>query len=322
MANDADVVIVGGGPAGLSAALVLGRCTRRVIVLDSGLYRNRFSHMLGGYLTRDGIEPREWRRLAMAEVRRYGVRILRTRVVTARRLGTGCFVVLDEGRTEFRARKLLLATGVADLLPSLPGLRQLYGTSVHHCPYCDAWAHRGKRLAAVGEGTAALGLALALRTWSDRVVACTQGVALSRRDALRAQVNAIRLRTEPLARLIGTGPRLRLLRFQDRADEPCDALFFNTGQVQRSGLPQLLRCRFAPDGGVVTDQRQCTGVPGLYLAGDADKDVQFAICAAAEGATAAVAINRELQDEDRGEPPEHRKSAISVAPARKSRRTT
>jgi thioredoxin reductase len=138
----------------------------------------------------------------------------------------------------------------------------------------------------------------------------------------RAEHNGIVVRTPRVTRIEGRRGELRFIRFDDGHRAACDGLFFNTGQVQRSALPKRLGCAFREDGAVVTDQRQCTGVPGLYLAGDADKDVQFAIVAAAEGAVAATAINRELQDEDRGEPRRAPpRELLSVKPFRRSSQT-
>ncbi len=207
-------------------------------------------------------------------------------------------MALTDGE-ELAARKLLVATGMRDHVPRIDGLEPLYGISVHHCPYCDGWEHRDKRLAAYGEGDAALGLACSLRTWSPRITACTIGGAIDEEMRARAARLGIDVREEPVTRLEGEGGLLRRIHFDSAAPLDCDALFFNTGQAQRSDLPRLLGCDFKSDGGVATNDRQCTGVPGLYLAGDADRDVQFSIVAAAEGAVAATAINRELQDEDR-----------------------
>lgn len=294
-----DVIIIGGGPAGLSAALVLARSRRSVVVIDHGRQRNRRAVEMHGYLTRDCIAPADFLDLARRDLERYPVRMIRGEAGGARSVPEGGFEVQAPGGEVLRSRKLLLATGVIDLLPDVPGIDDLYGSSVHHCPYCDGWEHRDERLAAYGEGKAALGLALSLRTWSADVVACTDGVALSAEDAERARRNGIAVRQERLTELKGEAGRLRTLRFADGPDLERDALFFNTGQVQRSPLPKLLNCSFNEDGGVITNQKQCTGVSGLYLAGDADRDVQFVINAAAEGATAAVAINREMQDEER-----------------------
>lgn len=298
-----DAIIIGGGPAGLSAALVLGRCRRAVLVIDSGRGRNRFAREMHGYLTRDGIEPAALREFAHEELRRYRVEVRSAEVEWAEPDPDARFTVCIKGGQTLRCRKLLLATGMSDILPKIAGIESLYGTSVHHCPYCDAWEHRDQRLVAYGIGRAAVGLAMSLRTWSDRVTACTDGQNPEPPVLEAARRNAIDLRTERVVGLEGEEGRLRRIHFEHGPSLDADALFFNTGQVQRSSLPARLGCRFKDDGGVVTNNRQCTDVPGLYLAGDADREVQFVIVAAAEGATAATAINRELQDEERGSLP-------------------
>ncbi|QDV39579.1 NAD(P)/FAD-dependent oxidoreductase [Tautonia plasticadhaerens] len=304
-----DVLVVGGGPAGLSAALVLGRCRRRVIVVDSGRPRNAAALRSHGYLTRDGIGPHELLRLGREEVARYGVEVLDDEVVDARcpspdgspGPGAAAFEAETRSGRRLRSRKLLLATGVRDVLPPVEGAERYYGRGVHHCPYCDAWEHRDARLAAYGAGGAAVGLALSLRTWSDRVTACTDGRPVDAGDRARLRRNGIALRTEPVARLDGDDEALGAIVFEGGRSIRCDALFFNTGQVQRSTLPGMLGCEYREEGQVETHGKQHTCTPGLFMAGDADGDVQFLIVAAAEGARAATAINRELQDEDRGE---------------------
>src|SRR4051794_12723796 len=184
-----DVLIVGGGPAGLSAALVLGRCRRRVLVVDSGRPRNAAARAMHGYLSRDGIRPRELLRLGRAEVERYGVEVLDAEVDSARALAPGevsdpCagFEVVTEVGQRFRSRKLLLATGVQDVLPPIEGAERYFGRGVHHCPYCDGWEHRDRNLVAYGAGHAATGLALSLRTWSGRVTTCTGGKRVGPKD--------------------------------------------------------------------------------------------------------------------------------------------
>jgi thioredoxin reductase len=292
-----DVIIIGGGPAGLSAALVLGRARRRVLVCDSGRARNRFATHLHGFLTRDHTEPPEILRIGREEVLRYGVEFVAAEAMDARKAGRHFEVSLDDG-SKRAGRKLLLATGVTDILPDIPGLKELYGRSVHHCPYCDGWERRDQRLVALGEGDGAIGLAMSLHSWSTQVVACTNGVR-PREKKGEADRLGIPVREERLVRVQAEAGALKAVEFESGERLPADAIFFNTGQVQRSPLAQKLGCRFRPDGGVWTSNSQCTDIPGLYLAGDADKDVQFVIVAAAEGATAAVAINRELQGEDR-----------------------
>lgn len=292
-----DVIIVGGGPAGLSAALILGRCRRNVLVVDEGHPRNERATAMHGFLSRDGAEPGELARLGRAELLRYGVSVRVARATGAACEPGGFAVTLEDG-TRLASRKLLLATGVRDVLPDVEGLAPLYGRSVHHCPYCDGWEHRDESLATLGAGDAAIGTALALRTWSASVTACTHGEAPSDESVERAERAGITIRTERVTRLEACDGRLCAVHFERGSPIPCTGLFFNTGQFQRSDLAERLGCSVKDNGGIATTKRQATDVPGLYVAGDADKDVQFVIVAAAEGATAGVAINREIQDED------------------------
>lgn len=298
-----DVLIIGGGPAGLSAALILARCRRSVIVIDSGNGRNARAPQVNGYLTRDGIAPEELRSRARRDVLRYGVTILDATAVQSARHAGGRFTVRvressdrADGERTIESTLLLLATGVIDKVPKLPGFDRFYGSSVHHCPYCDGWEHRDQRLVAFGEGDDAIGLALSLRNWSARVSACTNGGEVSAEKRATAAAMDITLHENRVWSLEGAGDRLERVELSGGGSVACDALFFNTGQGLRSDLPQQLGCCIGDDEKVETDERQCTGVPGLYLAGDADQDVQFVINAAAEGARAAVAMNRELQE--------------------------
>lgn len=298
-----DAIIVGGGPAGLSAALVLGRANRRVLVIDAGQGRNAVSKHLNGYLTRDGIHPARFRRSAHEELSQYPVEKLRRTAVAARcltpgRPGAARFEVRLESGRRVRGRTLLLATGVADVLPSIPDCRQWYGKGMFHCPYCDGWQIRGQPVIAWGRGKHGVGLAMALRTWTPRVTVCTDGGRVSPEQQSRLRALGITWHTQRIARLFGRRGRLAGAELADGRRVECAALFFNTRQVQRSPLAWELGCRATPKGGVHIDRRGRTGVDGLFLAGDASKEVQFAITAAADGARAAVAINRLLQDEE------------------------
>ena len=300
-----DVVIVGAGPAGLSAALVLGRARRRVLVCDTGHPRNAPSHGLHCYLTRDGIEPGEFLRLGQEDLRPYEtVELRQTEVIDARRLADKAadnFELTLRNGDRLTSRKLLLATGVIDELPEIEGLPEFYGTSVFHCPYCDGWEMRDQQLAVYGPGENGVGLALELTFWSRNLVVCTDGPAqLSGEDIQRLERQNILLNENKIARLEGASGVLERIVFANGESLTVRGMFFSTGQRQGSELPQKLGCKFTEQGCVRTYDYEMTDVPGLYVAGDASRFVQFAIVAASEGALAAVAINKELMKEDLG----------------------
>jgi thioredoxin reductase len=301
---DFDVAIVGGGPAGLSAALVLGRARRSVAVFDHGRPRNYAAQAVHCFLTRDGIAPEELRNLARSEAANYGVQFIDEEVVAARPLASAgsdrtAFAV-ETATQQFVSRTVLLSTGVTDVLPDIPGFRELYGVSVHHCPYCDGWEHRDQRIAVLGANEAPAGLAASLKTWSPHVTACLNGQALDECDRKLLANHEIDCRHERVARLHSKNGILSEVVFELGPPLECDALFFRADQVQRSPLAKMLGCE-TDEEHVKTETKQDTCVEGLFVAGDADGDVQFAIVAAAEGAIAATAINTLLQKQDRPE---------------------
>jgi thioredoxin reductase len=300
-----DVAIVGGGPAGLSAGLMLARCRRRIVIFDNGKPRNAAAREFHGYLGLDALPPAEFLQRGQEEVARYGVEFTHDTVIAAESLShpatfPTAFRIKTAQGIVIQSRKLLLATGVVDSLPHLSGLKECYGISVHHCPYCDGWEHRDQRLFALGgDADEAAGLAISLRGWSSTVIALTHSKPLSEHWRQRLLRNGVSRREEPIARLVHQSGRLQGVEFSDGSSIDGDALFFNSGQPQRSDLLRKLGLIDDEDDHASTSDRQKTSSRGLFVAGDADGDVQFVIVAAAEGATAAVAINRELQEEDR-----------------------
>ena len=297
MATVYDVVIVGGGPAGLSAALVLGRCRRQVLVCDGGQPRNARSVSLNGYLTRDGIAPLDFLGLGRSELVKYGIQQRAVTVRDVQRVNDAFTVILESGE-QIPASSVLLATGVRDHLPDIPGLAECYGTTVHHCPYCDGWEVRGRTLAALSERTSPAGLALSLLTWTDRVMVCTNGSAHARPSSMqrrRLAAHGIQVQPSRIARFDHQDGHLRNIVFEDGAVAPCDAVFFAAPQSQQCELARQLGCEFTDRGTVKTDHLGRSCVPGIYVVGDASRDVQFAIVAASEGAKAGVAINKALQ---------------------------
>lgn len=300
MSFDYDVTIVGGGPAGLSAALILARACRSVIVFDAAHPRNAVVPHLHGLLSRDGVAPLELLRIAREDLARYQtVHIEHVEVTSARCMNPGFEVTLETGRT-CRSRKLLIATGVADNVPEVPGLRELYGTSVFHCPFCDAWELRGLPIAVYGRGARGHGLALEMLGWTHDLVLCTNGAAdLDEAQRLELARNGIGIREEGIVRLEGRNGILDCVRFDGGEPLARRALFFTVGQYQSSSLAENLGCVFNDKGTVHTGRHESTTVSGLYVAGDASRDVQWVVIAAAEGAEAAYAMTLDLLAEDR-----------------------
>lgn len=290
-----DAIIIGGGPAGLSAALVLGRARRRVLVCDNGRQRNRSSRAMHGYLTRDGISPAEYLKRARAEVAGYGVEIHATTVKNARRVDEVFEIVLEDDTT-CRGRRLLIATGVSDKLPPIPNIEDFYGISVHHCPYCDGWEHKDSRIAVYSKKAVT---ALALLTWSPDVLLFTDGHArFAKSDKERLRRSGVRVIQEKISRIEGSDGRMTGVILENGETIPRDALFFSTGQSQSCDIATGLGCVLNKRGTIDTNKLGLVNVPGLYAAGDATHDVQLVIVAAAEGAKAAIAINENLQKED------------------------
>jgi thioredoxin reductase len=294
----AEVAIVGGGPAGLSAALMLGRCRRKVVLCDDGRPRNAATTAIHGFLTRDGATPAELRAAAFAQLEPYeGVIVLSERVVEARRSASSFRLATSYG-TVVHASKLLLATGVVDDLPTLEGLARFYGRSVFHCPYCDAWELRDRRLAAYGRGSTAHGLSLELLAWSGSVTLLSDGPAsLTGDESAQLRRCGVAIEEARIARLSGREDRLDHVAFEDGRHLPLDGLFLGSRNVQAAALAAALGCDFTDKGTVATGERETTRVPGLFVAGDASGGEQFVVVAAGEGARAAVAIHRELLHE-------------------------
>jgi thioredoxin reductase len=267
-----DAVIVGGGPAGLSAALVLGRARRKVLVLDHGRPANLASTTAIGGLLANPVSPTELRRAGRQQLDEHpSVAVRDQEVVDAEPIPDGFAIALDDGTT-VRTRTLVLAHGLRYDPPPLPGVQTLWGRSVFHCPFCDGWEVRDRPLAVHGNGRAAAQSALNLVGWSNDVVLLTDGP--SRLNGERAVLEAagVRVREEPIRALSGADGRLERIEFIAGPPEDREALFVRTRREQPSGLAAALGCRLGSGGTIETDADGCTGVPGLYAAGDAATD--------------------------------------------------
>ena len=220
-------------------------------------------------------------------------------MVNVNRSELGFEVCLSDG-SHLRARKLLLATGLTDRIPNIEGLQPLYGKSVFHCPFCDGWEMRDQPLAVYGRGNHGSTLAMTLKTWSDDVVLCSDGPSrLIRAERERLSRHGIEICDGRIARLESDDAVLKEIVFVNGNRVARRALFLGLGVNQRSDLAEKLGCSYTEKGGVRTYKLAKTVIPGLFAAGDALREVQLAIVAAAEGVKAAFAINTELQREER-----------------------
>jgi thioredoxin reductase len=295
MKNIFDVIIVGGGPAGLSASLILARCLRKIIVFDTHKPRNRFSEKMHGYLSRDGYNPNDFLEEGRKDLLKYGVEIIDAEIIHS--TSGELMEVVDEFSNVYYGRKLLIATGLVDTLPPLEGIGPLYGKSVHHCPYCDGYESRNKAIGIYGFGKSGAGMADLLSNWSDDVILLTDGKKITKWDHDRLQVHGIKVDYRRIRRLEGSDGELHGVIFKDGSFLERDKLFFTSSKYQRSHIAEQLNCGFTRKGVVKTDRFQQTNIPGVYVAGDACRDVQLVINAAAEGAKAAVIINKALESE-------------------------
>lgn len=296
--NLQDCIIIGGGPAGLNAAVVLGRCRRKVLVFDTGHYRNRASHGMHNYLTRDGILPAEFLQISRQELHKYGVKIINRRIINARKNEEDIFLVCDEEGNAYHSKKLLVATGLSDQVPNIKGFKEFYGKSVFHCPYCDGWEVRDKKLAVYARDKEGWELALTLKGWSNEVIYFTDGkgkIKPSQMEYLHA--NEVAVIKDPLSHLDGKNGQLKKVVLKNGKSITCDALFFVNGFTAQCNLAEAFGCNMTKKGVVITNLSQQTNITGLYVAGDASKDMHFVVVAAAEGAKAGVNINKELQKE-------------------------
>jgi thioredoxin reductase len=303
-----DVVIAGGGPAGLAAALTLGRSRRRVLLCDAGPRRNAAAVHIQNFVTRDGITPAEFRRIGREQLAAYPNVEIRDVLVEEIRGTLGAFDVRLSGddASSVHARFVLLCTGMIDELPEIEGLRELWGTSVFICPYCHAWEIQDRRFAFLAFNAEALEFALLLRGWTRDVVVLTNGrFAIDQEQLTPLTAAGVRIDERQIARLAGgpaigdglaTGSHhtLERIEFVEGSPLACDALFVRPPQRQ---IPLVASLGLTLDdaGRIKVDQPWLTtSIPGIYAAGDLVTPAQGALIAAASGTMTAAMLNRSL----------------------------
>lgn len=294
-----DVIIIGGGAAGLSTALVLGRSRRRVLVCDTGRPRNARSQEVHGFFSRDGMNPKELLQIGREQLRSYeSVELRAIEVVEVQQQEKQFKVILANGVYEV-ARKLVLATGVRDELPNIEGFAQLWGSGVYHCPYCYGWEMRDQPLAIYGKGPQAFELALLLTNWSRDLVLCSDGpTELSATERNKLFAHRIQLREEPIARLEERDGGLEHIVFTTGEVLARRGLFLRPQRHQHSPFAEILGCTLTSSGIIHVDVNGWTHIPGLYAVGDAAHPIHWVSIASAHGASTGIAISNELLQED------------------------
>jgi thioredoxin reductase len=293
--NNYDVVIIGGGAAGLSAALVLGRARRKVLVIDAGTPRNAPAAHMQGYLSRDGLPPSELLEIGRAEVTGYGVEIVNGRVAS---IDAGFIVNLTDGR-EMRARRILVATGVADDIPDLPGVQERWGKDLLHCPYCHGWEVRDQPLGVLGSHPLAVQHALLVRQWSDDIVFFTHTMTITDDDRRSLDARGIRIIEGEVARLVVEDDHLNGVQLANGQVVTRTAVFVRPGiRPHPDGILPHLGCVLDDTGFAVTDATGRTTVDGVWAAGNAADPRAQVITAAGAGSAAAIAINNDLVTDD------------------------
>lgn len=293
-----DVAIIGGGPAGLNAALVLGRARKKVAVIDEGRPRNAVTREVHGFLTRDGISPSEFRRIAKEEISAYpSVSFVGDTAVSI--VGTnGQFQIETEQGQTFASKKVLFTVGMKDRPLDIPGLAEVYGKSAFVCPYCDGWELRDQPLVIITKGAELMHFAPIISGWTNRFTVCTNGpdeLTDAEREELRR--NQVPLFDSPIRHIDSSHGIVQQVVLEDGTIVPCRGIFFKPELVTGSDLPRTIGCQITEAGEIVVDDFGKTNIPGVYSAGDATSRMHQAIAAASRGAVVSAMINNELNSE-------------------------
>jgi thioredoxin reductase (NADPH) len=291
-----DIAVVGAGPAGLCAALWLARYLHKVVVVDSGDPRNWETRGINGYLGHQGIRSPELRTLGRAECAKFGVDFVDGIVDRAIDLAGEPFEIRLRDETTIEARRILLAIGIKDFWPDIPGLDRCYGETVHVCPDCDGYESRDKKTVVVGKGRKAVGMALALTTWTRQIVISTNGEKAEMSQILLDKLKALNIPVleAPIKHVVSKSTEIIAIDLEGGMSLDCERLYFAIGQYPADDLGAQLGCKRDELGRLVIDARNHTSVKNVYAAGDIAPGPQLAIAAAASGAVAAIAIHASL----------------------------
>ncbi|MDR7304379.1 NAD(P)/FAD-dependent oxidoreductase [Haloactinomyces albus] len=295
-----DVVAIGGGAAGLSATMMAARSRRRVAMIDAGEPRNAPAEHLHGFLSRDGTAPAELLAAGREEIAGYSGEVIEDRVQEIEHAGEHGFLVRLAGGAELTTRAVLVATGLRDELPDIPGVRRRWGIDVLHCPYCHGYEVRDAPIAVLGGDNRPFTLhqAQLVRQWSDDVAFFPHRITLTDEERERLTARGIRIIDEEVARLVADEDRLSGVELADGRVVPREAVFVGPRFMPHDELLTGLGCAVGENGWVTVDPSGHTSVPGVWAAGNVVDNPAQLINAAAAGSTAAVAINHYLLAQD------------------------
>jgi len=300
-----DVAIVGGGPAGLSAAIWLARYLHKVVVVDSGDPRNWETRGINGYLGHLGVRSPELRALGREEGAKFGVEFVSGIVDEAINETGELFAIRLREGTVIEAERILLAIGIKDVWPDIPGFERCYGETIHVCPDCDGYETRDKKTVVVGKGRKAVGMALALTTWTRKLVICTNGEKPEMEQKLLDQLKALNIPVldQAIKCVVSRSSEISGIELEGGMSLDCERLYFAIGQYPADDLGAQLGCKRDQLGRLVIDEHNHTSVKNVYAAGDIAPGPQVAVFAAASGAVAATALHASLVPESRKLPP-------------------
>ncbi|MFD1678021.1 NAD(P)/FAD-dependent oxidoreductase [Alicyclobacillus fodiniaquatilis] len=295
-----DVIVIGGGPAGLSAALVLGRARRSVAVIDEGKPRNRVTHESHGFLTRDSISPNDFHQIAKEQILKYPSVSFESDVVSSVSGSDEKFSVAMESGRIIYSRKILFATGMKDVLPDIKGLTEVYGRSAFVCPFCDGWELRDRHISVIGTNKMGLHLVKMVSGWTKHITFLTNGSQfLATEDLIDLERHHVETCQDSIKQIDSIEGMVQRIIFKSDTTIDCEGIFFVPKLVQATPIPASLGCKMTDDNPfstISTDPLGRTNVVGVYSAGDAATQSHQLIQAASSGAMAAAAIQLDLLD--------------------------
>ncbi len=297
--NVYEVIVIGGSYSGLAAGMALGRALRKVLIIDSGDPCNKQTPYSHNFLTSDGKPPKEITRIAKQQVQQYKtVTFLDAFVTAARKTATGFTIQVRTGET-YHSGKLVLATGIKDIFPGLPGFAECWGISVLHCPYCHGYEVRQQPTGILANADAAFELATLIANWTKELTLFTNGKAnLSDTQIKKLREHRIRIVETEIARLQHKNGYIEHIVFKDGVRAGVKALYARLPFVQHSSLSQSLGCELTPEGYMKTDMAQRTTIPGIYACGDNTTRMRTVANAVAMGTAAGMMLNKEMTEEE------------------------